>query len=102
MENLKHTEGNWTFKPSGNANFYFLQVESKPNTWLMNIQQNGELSNEEQIANVNLIVASPELLEALIEINDFVERMVNSKMISPLAGKTIRNRAINAINKATK
>jgi hypothetical protein len=102
MENSKHTEGNWIYKPSGDANNYFLQVESKTNTWLMNIQQNGELSNEEQIANTKLIVASPELLEALIEINDFVGRMVSSKMISPLAGKTIRNRAINAIDKATK
>jgi hypothetical protein len=55
METSKHTAGNWTFKPSGDANFYFIKTESKPNSWLMNIQQNGELSNAEQIANIELI-----------------------------------------------
>lgn len=75
MENSKHTEGNWTFKPSGDANFYFLKVESK-NTWLMNIQQNGQLLNDEQIANVKLITASPDLLKSMIELKKSMDETI--------------------------
>lgn len=97
MGNSKHTEGNWMFKPSGDANFYFLQVESKTNTWLMNIQQNGELSDEEQIANVNLIVESPNILNALIEL----ER-VTSGHSSYDERQKAKEKALDLINKLTK
>lgn len=90
----KHTEGNWMFKPSGDANFYFLQVESKTNTWLMNIQQNGELSDEEQIANVNLITTAPDMLKLLIEIKDNFEK-------SNITGNSIYHKTVLLINKLT-
>lgn len=98
MENSKHTEGNWIYKPSGDANNYFLQVESKTNTWLMNIQQNGELSDEEQVANVKLILASNDMLEALES-----TKMLNLHLYEEgTIGHKVYKQITDAINKATK
>lgn len=58
-------------------------------------------TSDKSKATAKLIAEAPELLEVLQEITDFVERMVQAKMINPVAGKTIRNRANAAIQKAT-
>ena len=63
---MKHTPGPWLVHEDGEANF-FTVMDSKGN-WLLRIQHNGEQLLEKQRANLHLIAAMPELLEALIDV----------------------------------
>jgi len=65
----KHTQGEWINTTDGEANFYGVCTQ---NNWLLRIQQNGELTIEVQEANAKLIAAAPELLEALMEVKEFL------------------------------
>ena len=58
---MKHTQDKWHGTTDGEANFYGIATIKD---WLMRIQQNGELSTEEQEANIKLILAAPKLLGA--------------------------------------
>lgn len=81
------TTGPWKLTSDGEANFHGIQ---KPNgNWLMRVQQNGELSIKEEEANMKLIVAAPELLEALILYREYY------------ACEEVRTKADKAIRKAT-
>jgi hypothetical protein len=63
-------EGEWVQVSDGDANFYTIVSKEKDKTrWLFRIQQNGELTVEQQQCNINLILAAPELLEALIRVS---------------------------------
>lgn len=69
MSNAKHTPGPWETKAQGEANHYFTMRDHPRRggkDWMMSIQFNGELSVTEQEANIRLIDAVPELLEALV------------------------------------
>lgn len=65
----KHTQAELHLTSDGDANFYGIAVKGR---WLMRIQQNGELSTEEQVANVERMVklwnAHDELMEGLKQI----------------------------------
>lgn len=61
---FKGTEEKWELTTDGEANFYIICTEKN---WLMKIQQNGEISIQEQEANAKLIAAAPEIFELLKE-----------------------------------
>ena len=63
-----HTPGPWYFHEQGSACFYAItHFKEKRNSvdWLLSLQHNGEQLLEEERANMRLIAAAPELLEAL-------------------------------------
>lgn len=97
----KHTQGKWELSHGANTFPTIGSVELHQAIATVHKIEKVKGFCEEAEANAKLIAAAPELLEALIEINDFVENMVKAKMISPIAGKTIKNRATNVIKKAT-
>jgi hypothetical protein len=109
----QYTEEKWQVTTDGEANFFGIATSKG---WLLRVQQNGELSAQEEEANIKLIAAAPELLRALIEVIesakptdvtphkksrgiDLGEFYVGSCGIP--SGKAI-HMAINAIKKATK
>lgn len=69
---MSHTKGPWIITPDGEANFVGIATEKG---WLMRIQQNGELSVEEQIANARIIAAARDMLDTLISIRQTLESM---------------------------
>lgn len=62
MSNATHTPGPWKTHAQGDANEYF--TLKNDGHWLAAIKFNGEMYVVEQEANVRLIDAAPELLEA--------------------------------------
>lgn len=58
-----HTPGPWAYVENGDANCY--QVRDGSGRWLLALLHNGEELTEQQRANLLLIAAAPELLEAL-------------------------------------
>ena len=63
-----HTPGPWEFHEQGYANFYAIthfKEWCKSVDWLLSLQHNGEQLDFEQKANMLLIAAAPDLLEAL-------------------------------------
>ena len=63
-----HTPGPWEFHEQGDANFYAIthfKDRRKSVDWLLSLQHNGEQLDFEQKANMLLIAAAPDLLEAL-------------------------------------
>jgi len=88
---LKHTQLKWYLTSDGYANFFGISTDKN---WLMRIQQNGELSVQEQNANANLIINAPELLKICITI------MEDDKLNSILKGQD-RVELKNIIKKAT-
>ncbi len=69
-----HTPGPWEFHEQGDANFYAIThfKERRKSVdwllslhWLLSLQHNGEQLDFEQKANMLLIAAAPDLLEAL-------------------------------------
>lgn len=67
-----HTPGPWTLKTQGEANEYCILGEN--NRWIMALQQNGEMSVEQQDANGRLVEAAPEMLEALEKVQRYLGR----------------------------
>lgn len=58
-----HTMGPWTFREQGEANQYvILDAEGR---WLASLQHNGEPLVDHQRANLALMTAAPDLLDAL-------------------------------------
>ena len=70
---MKHTPGPWEVTEDGEADFSGIATQSN---WLMRIQQNGELSVQEEEANANLIAAAPELLAALEALEPHMDAIV--------------------------
>jgi hypothetical protein len=66
----KGTKAQWQKTTDEEPNFY--GVAAKRN-WLMRVQQNGELSTEEQEQNMNLIVAGTEMLTVLENLISLIE-----------------------------
>ena len=62
-----HTPGPWIGKTQGEADAYFMMTKTR---WLFSFRQNGEIWTAEQMANLALIAAAPELLAALIMVRD--------------------------------
>ena len=75
---LKHTKRPWISTTDGEANFY--GIATKEN-WLMRIQQNGELSKEQQEVNIKLITTSPNLLEVCEKASNWFEAAINDEHI---------------------
>ena len=63
---LKHTPGPWVPHEQGEANQWVLLTPT--GKWVLAFMQNGEIWNEQQKANVKLIAAAPEMLQALIDV----------------------------------
>lgn len=64
----KYTPGPWKFHEQGDANFYAIihfKDRRKYVDWLLALRHNGEQLDFEQKANMLLIAAAPDLLEAL-------------------------------------
>jgi hypothetical protein len=61
----KHTPGPWICKEQGDADEFVLLTNDSH--WIFSFRQNGKIWTEEQMANIKLITASPEMLEALVE-----------------------------------
>lgn len=61
----------WVATTDGEANFYGIATEED---WLMRIQQNGELSIEQQESNIRVIVAAKHLLEVCKWLEDAMGR----------------------------
>ena len=67
----KYTPGPWKFHEQGDANFYAIipfKDRRKYVDWLLSLQHNGEQLDFEQKANMLLIAAAPDLLEALYKL----------------------------------
>jgi hypothetical protein len=74
-----HTPAPWTPHQQGDANFYVILHENK---WLASIQFNGEQMEAKQMANLNVMAAAPELLEALTSIVEFWDANVPADYLS--------------------
>lgn len=102
MENLKHTKAPW-FACCTKSKPHFV-FANECETTICGIYQKQDSGNELQLeevqANAKLIAAAPELLEALIEVNDFLSHI--QPKIGQYAFDTIDEIVTNAINKATK
>lgn len=59
----KHTPGPWAPHAQGASDEYCLLANER--RWVIAFRQNGELYTAEQLANMRLIAAAPELLQAL-------------------------------------
>lgn len=61
-----HTPGPWFGQPQGDANDYcILRKDGGRTRWVLGFRQNGEIWTAEQIANLKLIEAAPDLLAVL-------------------------------------
>jgi hypothetical protein len=58
-----YTQGPWTYVENGEANCY--QVRDNTGRWALALRHNGEDVTEQQRANMRLIAAAPDLLDAL-------------------------------------
>lgn len=83
------TPAPWLPKEQGDANQWFIMAND--HKWLFYLQQNGELTNQQQQANIRLIAAAPDLLAAL---QLAMDALVNENQ--PI------HAAISAANKALK
>lgn len=64
----QHTPGPWVGGQQGDANeFYVVTANGR---WLFSFRHNGEPLLGEQLANLRLIAAAPDLLEALEMVRD--------------------------------
>lgn len=96
MAEFKGTEADLTAFATGEANQYYL-INDNTGKWLYSIQHNGEQLVEEQKANINLIAASYDLLEALQEMIRMYET------VQPAGGwQGVYESAVSAVKKATK
>ena len=92
FERVKNTPGPWTAHAQASANFYTLR---KDNNWIASIQFNGEQMVSKQEANINLLSAAPDMLEALRSI------AAESTIDGPDLIATIQGICRFAITKAT-
>ena len=72
----KYTPGPWHYHEQGEANSYAIthfKERRKSVDWMIALLHNGEAMTEEQRANMQLIAAAPELLDALENLLDWVE-----------------------------
>jgi hypothetical protein len=65
---MKHTKGPWTFHENGDGSYSILEkeIDTKRLRWVIGFWQNGEFHKEEQLANMKLITAAPDLLGACL------------------------------------
>lgn len=61
---LQHTPGPWQLVALGEANVYSVsRIVDGKDRWLISFRMNGELTTAQQMADVRLISAAPDLLE---------------------------------------
>lgn len=104
MKDFKGTEGKWysefyelpLFSPNGHSIIKAGGVGTPVAIVPMPI--GGVNSKERNIANANLIAAAPDLLEALIGILDYEDRMADKG--TPVLGTGHKNKAKRAVKKA--
>ena len=73
MSKLKITKGNWSFSPQKGTKGYCVQAQiwtTEKEEYVANIKSTE--NEEEATANAKLIAAAPELLEALIQLKNWV------------------------------
>jgi len=85
----EHTPGPWEIQEQGEASVYVIMANGN---WLLSFRHNGEQLDEKQKANIKLMAAAPELLEAC-------KAIVNNWESGDLAHAA--NKCANAIAKAT-
>ena len=96
MADFKGTDADLVLQPVTEANKFFITNE-KTGRWLLSIQHNGEQTVSEQTANINLILAGRDLLEALQDMIRMYEE------VQPAGGwQGVYEGAVYAVNKATK
>lgn len=68
----KHTKGKWICKEQGDANEFVILTDSDDGRrrWVIAFRLNGEFHRIEEEANVKLIAAAPDLLNAAMLISD--------------------------------
>lgn len=73
---MKSTPGPWTVHQNGDLSYSILgeKISDINYKWIIGFVQNGEIWNEQQLANARLIAAAPELLEVLKEIISLSDR----------------------------
>jgi hypothetical protein len=64
---MKHTSGPWNVHQNGDGSYSILgeKLSEKEYRWIIGFSMNGEICNEEQKENIQLIAAAPDMLECL-------------------------------------
>lgn len=76
---MNHTKGPWKFHQNGDGGYSVLgeKISEKEYKWVIGFIQNGEITTPEQIANMKLISAAPEMFEALQSANNYFVDLQN-------------------------
>lgn len=70
----EYTPGPWLFHQNGDGSYsIFKKLDDGRYQWITSFFENGEFIRDKQLANIKLIVAAPELLDALILIRDVLK-----------------------------
>ena len=102
---MKHTKGEWKVLRQIQGNIITgIGVEQEPNYYtvlfnniLPNSDEEYEKEREEQEANAKLIAAAPDLLNTLIEIEEYINKMG----VVSIAMRNIKSKVRSSIQKAT-
>ena len=93
----KFTQGQWAAQYDDNG-FYFVVADKRPSPYIVATGGEGDVDE----ANANLISASPDLLEALVEAKLFVEQTIIETGFMVKVKKELLSKIDAAISKAIK
>jgi hypothetical protein len=103
MSEFKGTKGEWQLIEYHYGQLIGIKVvvdnEDGEETIIHDTDTSGYIDNEQE-ANAKLIACSPEMLEALIKINDFIDKNENVNYWARLLSREVPN-IKELINKAT-
>jgi len=98
---MSHTKGPWRYHLNGDGSYTILgeKISEKESKWIIGFIQNGEITLPQQLENVKLIAAAPEMLKVLEAIvrNETDWRSKNSPALSDFRFNEIKE----IIKKAT-
>lgn len=80
---LMHTPGPWVGVAQGDANEWCILTHDKQ--WIIALRQNGELLSSQELANIQLIKAAPDLLEAALTAFKYIEYIATNDANNELA-----------------
>lgn len=99
---MKHTKGDWNIEE--NVNHYPFIMGDDNNLIAKLIDEDGSLfqgrSYEETLSNASIISASPKMLQALIEVQEFLDHIQPS--VATCAFESIYDTVREAIDEAAK